>query len=233
MKFSWQKFSSGMSSHYKSKVPYPGLKDLEARDPSGHNNDGDGNDYNDKGVHDGTFVRLTNSYVDGKGQVQGQHTMDDASGGKSTGPYDPLLPAARAVSNAVMDQKSYDGDGNNSVESSIPNSFGVNEFFQFFGQVLTHDIAEAATGDSGDPPILVPIPGPPGGVTSGLPFPINRTPYDLDEYYVRQQINEETSFLDLSMVYGNKPEMLELVRANTYDKWGNKVESAKLLMGIS
>ncbi len=192
----------------KSKSPYKKLGSLEVRDPEGHNNDGDGNDANDKGVHDGTFVRLTNSYADGIGSVT------------------PGLPGARAISNAVMDQKLYDGDGNNAVQSSIPNSFGINEFFQFFGQLLTHDIAEAATGNSGpnNTPEIIQFPG------QGLPFPITRTPYEL-EGGVRQQINEETSFLDLSMVYGNKEAMLDLVRANTVDKWGNTYESAKLLLG--
>ncbi len=174
------------------KLPYFSLRDLDARDPSGHNNDGDGNDANDSGVHDGTFLRFTNSYLDGIGSMRTD------------------LPAARDVSDAVMNQGTQD----------IPNSFGVNEYFQFFGQVLTHDIAEAATGASGDPPIFV----------AGLPFPITRTPYEL-EGGVRQQINEETSFLDLSMVYGNKQELLDLVRADTVDKYGNKIESAKLLLG--
>jgi peroxidase len=214
-----QKFALG-SSLLKSKFPYYNLKFLVARDPSGHNNDGDGNNANDRGVHDGTFIRFTNSYADGIGQLRGQHLMTDPGGGKSIGIDDPLLPAARAVSDAVMNQGTQD----------IPNSFGVNEFFQFFGQALTHDMAEAATGASGDPPILLPIFGPPG-VTSGLPFPVNRTPYEEGVTTPRQQINEETSFLDLSMVYGNNQALLDLVRANKYDKYGNKIESAKLLMG--
>ena len=102
----------------------------------------------------------------------------------------------------------------------IPNSFGVNEFFQFFGQALTHDVAEAATGRSGDPPIFV----------TGLPFPINRTPFEdgTSGTGPRQQVNEETSFLDLSMVYGNNKTLTDLARA---DLPGHAGQSAKLLLG--
>ncbi len=48
----------------------------------------------------------------------------------------------------------------------------------------------------------------------GLPFPLRRTPSDIDSEGVRQQINEETSFLDLSFVYGNNQARLDLARAD-------------------
>ena len=126
MKFDWNGWYS------KVKGPYYNLKYLVARDPEGHNNDGDGNEANDKGFHDSTFARFSNSYADGISSLPTN------------------LPVARAVSNAVMNQGTQD----------IPNTFGVNEFFQFFGQALTHDIAEAAVGvlpgdteiTGGDPP---------------------------------------------------------------------------------
>jgi peroxidase len=187
-------------------VKYYNFKLITPRSPDGHNNDGDNNDANDRGTHDSIFVRVTpNSYADGIGQMPSQ-----ASGTNGAGVG--TLPAPRAVSDAVMAQGTAD----------IPNSHGVNEFFQFFGQALTHDVAEAATGASGDPPIFV----------AGLPFPITRTPFDdgTGATGPRQQINEETSFLDLSMVYGNSKAMTDLVRA---DLPGHAGQSAKLLIGDS
>jgi Ca2+-binding RTX toxin-like protein len=103
----------------------------------------------------------------------------------------------------------------------IANRFGVNEWFQFVGQAVTHDVAEAATGASGDPPIFL----------DGLPFPIGRTPYEggTGPGDPRQQINEETSFLDLSFIYGNNQARLDLARADM--SAGSGVQSAKLLLG--
>jgi peroxidase len=194
-----------------SKKEYYALTYLEARSPDGHNNDGDNNPLNDKGVHDSTFLRITeNSYPDGVGALPAQSPgLGIAVDGPLPTPSDPgapgRLPAPRAVSNAVMAQGTAD----------IPNSDGINEFFQFFGQALTHDLAEAATGPSGDAPVFL-----------AALFPFGRTPYEIEDG-VRQQINEETSFLDLSMVYGNSQAMLDLVRA---DLPGGG-QSAKLLVG--
>jgi hypothetical protein len=213
--------SWGHSWGHKSK--YYQLTYLEARSPDGHNNDGDNNPLNDTGVHDGTFLRITpNSYSDGIGSLPAQSAgLGIAVNGPLPTPSEPgnpgKLPAPRAVSNAVMDQGTAD----------IPNTFGVNEFYQFFGQALTHDLAEAATGASGDPFVFL-----------AALFPFGRTPYEIEDG-ARQQINEETSFLDLSMVYGNSETMLNLVRADLRDKWGNlvldkygnRIQSAKLLEG--
>jgi len=181
------------------------VKKLEARAPDGSNNDGDNNPANDQGTHDSTFVRVTpNSYADGIGAMPTQQPGVNPATATD-------LPSPRAVSNAVMNQGTAD----------IPNTFGVNEFFQFFGQAITHDVAEAATGASGDPPLFV----------AGLPFPFTRTPYEDGTAATgpRQQTNEETSFLDLSMVYGNNQALLDLVRA---DLPGHAGQSAKLLLGV-
>jgi peroxidase len=220
-----------LKPHQHSK--FAGLDDLVHRDPEGHNNDADDNDLNDEGNADNIFVRVTpamygaDHFFDsgtadggtGVNQSFTENTLIDwnsytpGPGGDAAGYYGTNeLPSARDVSNAVMDQGTED----------IPNSFGVNEFFQFFGQMLTHDMAEASTGNSGDFPWF----------PDGLPFPVGRTPYEAgtgtDAGNPREQINEETSFLDLSNVYGNNEDRLNLVRA---DITPGGEQSAYLLLG--
>ena len=123
--------------------------------------------------------------------------------------YDGDLARPRDITEQVMAQP---------AGIDVPNRFGISEYFQFFGQFLTHDIAEAPLG----------APSPVGFNSiflNGLPFPFTRTPGVMDENGVRQQHNEETSFLDLSMVYGRTKGMLDLLRAG--DDAG--AQSARLL----
>lgn len=117
------------------------------------------------------------------------------------------MPRPRDITDQVMDQD---------ASENIPNSFDTNEYLQFFGQFLTHDMTESATGDSGDPPLFL----------DGLPFPFTRTPYEMEDG-VRQQLNDETSYLDLSQVYGLNDDVLGLLRANNADG----TDSPYLLMG--
>lgn len=185
------------------KFKYIPLKFLEERAADGHGNNIANPDW---GAKDHETVRVTpNSYVDGKGTFVPKIIF---------GPNGPVLNPAwiepRDISNKVMAQPK-DANGK---DLDIPNSFGINEFFQFFGQFLTHDMAEAPVGG---PEVLV---GP--NALEGLPFPFGRTPSTLDENGVRQQATDETSFLDLSQVYGHNDTISGLLRENG---------SAKLLTG--
>lgn len=124
-----------------------------------------------------------------------------------------VLPQARAISNAVMALAPDD--------QNHPSTFGVNELFDFFGQALTHDVAEASLVSAGLPLLM-----------DGLPFPFGRTGSEIDAAGVRQQHNEETSFLDLSFVYGNSQAREDLARADIVDPaTGARTQSAKLLLG--
>jgi Ca2+-binding RTX toxin-like protein len=227
---------------------YAGLNTLKARTADGHNNDGDGDNSNDIGFHGDPYIRITEAQY-----------VSNASDGTSGGPFSPVpgpngmvlpvaptdpfpgfagnpffdsildfegagagllpdrlkgdMPQARAVSNAVM------ALGPN--DQNHPSSFAVNELFDFFGQFLTHDSAEASVDAGTDVPLLI----------DGLPFPFGRTPGVVDADGVRQQHNDETAFLDLSMVYGNNQARLDLARADT--STGSGIQSAKLLLGAN
>ncbi len=137
--------------------------------------------------------------------------MRTVSGQMATGP-DP-----RAISDAVLAQPQVAG-----VDVDLPNAAETNEFFQFFGQFVTHDITEGAAGNPGDPAeVIDPV--------NGLPFPFVRSGFTTDGNLVRQQFTIETSFLDLSMVYGANTAMLDFLRA---DLPGGG-QSAKLLTSAS
>ena len=156
----------------------------------------------DWGATNTTYRRITeNSYLDGKGQM-------------ATPPGD--APQPRLISDRLMAQPK-DSQGR---DLDIPNSFGVNEYFQFFGQFLTHDTADTIPGRAGVDPVLM---------LDGLPVPFVRTDFVLDANGVRQQRIEETSFLDLSTVYGNSAASLDLLRADIVAPDGTRTQSARLL----
>jgi Ca2+-binding RTX toxin-like protein len=108
----------------------------------------------------------------------------------------------RKISDELMDQP---------ISTNIPSSFGINENFQFFGQFITHDITQGAVGSAPSPKAP---PEPAIQMEGGFPGGLSRTDARIDGDGVRQQITEETSFLDLSMVYGSNQATLDLLRDN-------------------
>lgn len=176
--------------------------------------DGTGNNVGGQAFSE--YLRITpNSYVDGKSVMLLPH--------KPVGPFAPNLvgltsydgPAARPrdISDAILKQPK-DAFGN---DIETPNAFGVNENFQFFGQFLTHDMAEGALGTARAAGKANAPAGAPNVDTiaiDGLPFPFTRVDANIDADGVRQQVSEETSFLDLSQVYGSNQAMLDLLRDN-------------------
>jgi peroxidase len=191
------------------------LKDLEERNADGSGNNVLNVDWGSAHQH---YVRVTPaSYLNGHGNSFNQFGAPSDWGlpvqntglqGIPPSPFVGTLPSARAITNAIMAQSS---------SQDIPSTTGTNEYFQFFGQFLTHDVAEASLASSGDPPLFV----------DGLPFPIGRSPFEMIDG-VRQQLNDETSYLDLSNVYGNSDEKITLLR----DVTAGGDASAKLLMSV-
>ena len=127
-----------------------------------------------------------------------------------TGDY----PQPRDVSNAIFANPK-DENGNDIL---IPDARGFNQFGFFFGQVQTHDTAEAPTN----------VTAISDGSTNhqilalGVPFAIQRTPpryedTDGDGVAERQQWNQETSYLDLSQIYGRDPLAADLLRRKEDD----------------
>jgi hypothetical protein len=174
----------------KPKKPLD-LSALEARAP-----DGEGNNllHTDWGNALTPNRRITpNSYSDGAG------AMDPPDTGVT----------ARSVTDAVMD-----GGATN-----VPNKAGLNEWFQFLGQFLAHDINQTVGGTT---EVFPNMPGVAFGFTRNAFVEING---------VRQHIDQETSFLDLSTGYGRSQAMLDLLRANIDDGNGGTIQSAKLAIG--
>jgi len=189
--------------------PYEALKNVEARTPDGTGNNEENPDWGTAHHH---YVRVTPASYPGDGSGDQWGLPEQNTGLQGIPPNPPNqvgdLPQPREITDAIMAQ---------GPDEDIPNAAGMNEFLQFFGQYLTHDVAEASLLASGDPPLFL----------DGLPFPFGRSPYEKIDG-VRQQENEETSFLDLSTVYGKSEDMLDLLRAKTPD--GGEL-SAKLLTG--
>ena len=106
---------------------------------------------------------------------------------------EPLRANPREISNAVVAQAFPE-----------PNSRGLTNFVWQWGQFIDHDVslteADAANG-------MASIPVPSGDVLAPGPIPFSRSNFDPDTstsmVNPRQQINQITSYIDASNVYGS------------------------------
>ncbi len=115
-------------------------------------------------------------------------------------------PSARVVSNTV-----------NASPGDLPNAVNASDFLWQWGQFLDHDIDETPIGSPSVPfDIEVPVgdpwfdPGSTGTVVIGM----NRSAFHMDTAGERQHINEITSFIDASNVYGADDPRAAFIRAN-------------------
>jgi hypothetical protein len=122
----------------------------------------------------------------------------------------PNAPSARAVSNMLNDQTD---PANPAQDYDVLNKQNLTDFGYVFGQFMDHDMDLTPDGGA-SMPIAVP-PGDPIGPNS-LPF--TRSQFDpatgTGKANPRQQINADTSYLDLSQVYGSDAGTADALRTH-------------------
>ena len=152
------------------------------------------------------LLRVTsNGYADGIAEPGGQDR-----------------PNPRHISNVLFDQ-----------QESIADELGMSDYTWVFGQFVDHDL-DLVEDDFGEPAF---IPVPPGDAYfdpngTGTAFiPMFRSHYDASTGTspdnTRQHINEITSWLDASMVYGSDKERADWLR--TFSDGKLKVSEGNLL----
>ena len=132
----------------------------------------------------------------------------------------PSRPNPRTISNAVSAQ-----------EGSLPNAFGASDYLWQWGQFLDHDIGLTHHAEPGEPaPIPVPLGDPSFDpfFTGRQVIPFSRSAHDpasgTGPDNPRQQINEISSFIDASNVYGSDPVRADALRK--HDGSGELLTSA-------
>ncbi len=155
---------------------------------------------------DGTGNNLANPNLGATNTPLLRVTTVEYGDGLST-PAGATRPSARAVSNAVSAQA-----------ASVPNfPFQASDFVWQWGQFLDHDIDLTENASPAEPfNILVPIGDPffdPGSTGTEVIF-LNRSAFEVDGAGVRQQVNQITTWIDASNVYGS-----DQARANELRTW--------------
>ncbi len=174
----------------------PGLPQFRSIDGEGNNRQNP-----DWGRADTPLVRLTTVEYGGDGTGSELAPRVDSRG-------ETINP--RTVSNLLFDQ-SFD----------VPNDRGLSSFVFQWGQFLDHDMDltedEPPVGEANAPEDDISFPVPDDGTEQELPpgtiIPMLRSRFELDADGIRQQINQITSFIDASNVYGSDDERAEGLRA--------------------
>lgn len=149
-------------------------------------------------------------------------TVAPAYGGDGSGdiPARATGPSPRAVSNAVHAQT-----------SSILSPAGASDMLWQWGQFIDHDLDETPIAEDPAEPFDIPVPlGDPffdPASTGTETIPLDRSA-GRDVFGLREQLNNITSYLDGSAVYGSEPERTHALRAN--DGSGRLATSAGGLM---
>lgn len=109
-------------------------------------------------------------------------------------------PSARAISNALSDQTD---PSNASEDLNTVNALSLSDYIYVFGQFLDHDLDLTTTTSGQSFNIAANQAGDPFNPPGVIPF--TRSTYDLTTgtKNARQQINNVTSFLDGSQIYGS------------------------------
>ncbi|NET84885.1 MAG: PEP-CTERM sorting domain-containing protein [Moorea sp. SIO1F2] len=130
-----------------------------------------------------------------------------------TGPTGNVLPNARDISNTIVRQTEF-----------VPNFLNASDWIWQWGQFIDHDL-DLNEGEAAPPPEdFTPIPINPIDISTGLPDPLApsipfvRVPTapgtGTGPGNPRQQINQLTSFIDGSQVYGSDSVRAEFLRTN-------------------
>lgn len=123
----------------------------------------------------------------------------------------PNDPSARLVSNILNDQTD---PNNTSQDLSTVDQNNLSAFGYVWGQFIDHDM-DLTPGGGAQFPIQVPAGDPIGGAG---PLPFSRSAFDgktgTSASNPRQQVNNVTSFLDLSQVYGSTQTVADALRTH-------------------
>jgi len=135
-------------------------------------------------------------------------TVAPAYGGDGSGdvPARASGPSPRAISNAVHAQT-----------SPIPSPIGASDMLWQWGQFIDHDIDETPIADDPAEPFDIPVPAGDfffdPNATGTETIPLDRSA-GRDVGGVREQLNNITSYIDGSAVYGSEPERTHALRKN-------------------